>query len=164
MNEPSDEQINERYLVTKDGVVINKKTMRTLTPVMSNAGYWRVNLYINSKTVTRSIHRLVAIRWINNKKGKPCVNHLDGNKLNNDADNLEWVTYKENNAHAIKNGLHNLKGEKSPFSKLTEKDVKYIRKRIDILGKDMAEKFSVSRTLISRIRTGKAWKHLVMKP
>lgn len=48
-----------------------------------------------------SIHRLVAIAFIPNPENKPCVNHKDFNKLNNSVDNLEWVSYSENNIHAI---------------------------------------------------------------
>lgn len=58
-----------------------------------------------------SIHRLVAVKYIPNPKNLPEVNHIDGNKSNNNVNNLEWVTKSQNQQHAIKTGL-NLNGNK----------------------------------------------------
>lgn len=51
------------------------------------------------------IHRLVALAFINNPENFPIVNHIDGNKNNNKASNLEWCNYSYNTLHAYKNGL-----------------------------------------------------------
>jgi|688.fasta_scaffold872797_1 hypothetical protein len=79
-------------------------------------GYVKVQISKNSKQKQVSVHRLVAIAFLPNNENKPEVNHIDGNKLNNKIDNLEWSTRSENVIHGIKNnliqvkkrGLHNM--------------------------------------------------------
>ncbi len=68
-------------------------------------GYLIIVLNKNSKHHSYSIHRLVAQAFIPNPKDKPQVNHKDGNKLNNNVENLEWTTRSENQKHAYKLGL-----------------------------------------------------------
>lgn len=76
-----------------------KGIMKTLS---FNGNYLHAKLNKNGKTKMFLVHRLVAEAFIENKHNKPLVNHKDGNKLNNYAQNLEWVTAKENTQHAIK--------------------------------------------------------------
>lgn len=72
---------------------------------ISNRGYERIWLTINGKKEHHSVHRLVALNFVPNPEKKLEVNHIDGNKLNNNASNLEWCTRSENEQHAWKNGL-----------------------------------------------------------
>lgn len=74
---------------------------REMTYTINNRGYKTVG--INKSTYM--VHRLVASAYLNRPEGKDYVNHLDGNKLNNDVSNLEWCTIKENNEHARRTGL-----------------------------------------------------------
>jgi len=67
--------------------------------------YYHISLFKNGLCKEVSIHRLVAQAFIPNPDNKPEVNHIDGNKVNNKIDNLEWCTHKENFKHASKNGL-----------------------------------------------------------
>ena len=78
-----------------------------LKPKLQGLGlkYEFVSLYINGKIHQVTIHRLVAKAFISNHENKPQVNHKDGNKLNNDINNLEWVTASENIRHAYDNNL-----------------------------------------------------------
>lgn len=69
---------------------------KVLKPMISNTGYERVDLFKNKVRKQFSVHRLVAMAFIENKDRKPFVNHKDENKLNNNANNLEWVSHVEN--------------------------------------------------------------------
>lgn len=76
-----------------------------LKPSLNGSGYSQVFLRNNKGKSNRRIHREVAMAFIPNPENKPCVNHKDGDKLNNHANNLEWCTHSENTKHAIKMGL-----------------------------------------------------------
>ena len=84
-------------MVTRNGKIIKTRLC---------SGYPCYTESINNKRRDVSVHRKVAETYIPNPLNKPCVNHIDGNKLNNDVSNLEWVTYKENSQHASKMGLN----------------------------------------------------------
>lgn len=87
------------YSISRNGVVINKKTKYVMKISISNDGYCRVCLPNNKK---HSLHRLVAINFISNPENKLEVNHIDGNKQNNCVENLEWCTRLENERHSWK--------------------------------------------------------------
>lgn len=72
-----------------------------LKPIKQKTNYYNVN--VSGKV--QLVHRLVAITFIPNPENKPCVNHKDGNKANNNANNLEWCTYSENLKHAYNTKL-----------------------------------------------------------
>ena len=109
---------DERYVIDNEGVVesIFKKSINLIgrshtrkggkiTPVIDRAGYWTVNTTIDCVRGTRYVHRLVAQTYIENPTNKPFVNHLNGDKLDNRVENLQWVTAKENYLHAVTTGL-----------------------------------------------------------
>jgi len=92
------EQKNGRKRLFK-GCVLSHKT--------DKYGYSTVTFCIRTKGVKKSstVHRLVAVAFVENVFNKPAINHIDGDKSNNNATNLEWVTNKENTSHAIETGL-----------------------------------------------------------
>ena len=67
-----------------------------------------ISISINNKSKPFRVHRLLAMTFIQNIKCYEYINHIDGNKLNNELINLEWVSYSENTQHAIKTGLHKI--------------------------------------------------------
>ena len=71
-----------------------------------------ITLRKNNKQIVKQVHRLVAEAFIPNPYKKRCVNHKDGNKINNHVDNLEWVTHQENTIHAWETGLQMMTPER----------------------------------------------------
>ena len=144
----------EDYEITREGQVINRRSGRILKPQPNGKGYLRVML--GGKRYF--VHRLVAEKFIPNPESKEQINHKDGNKTNNQADNLEWVTNQENRKHAVENGLQ-ISGEKCPWAKLTKNDVLFIREHPEIDEWDLADVLNVSVTTIRGIRTYRSWKN-----
>lgn len=95
---------NPNYLVSNTGRIRRDGSDRDHS-IRDRKGYFAVDLYENGKRTTERVHILVAEAFVPNPDNKPMINHKDGNKHNNNAENLEWVTHKENCEHAWKTGL-----------------------------------------------------------
>jgi hypothetical protein len=85
-------------------------------------GYLRVTLWLKPRRETPNlrgvhfhVHRLIALTFVPNPDNKAYVNHIDGHKQNNRADNLEWCTMDENNAHALATGLNHASKKRSTY-------------------------------------------------
>lgn len=103
-----------QYSILNDGQVYSHKNNCFLKQSIGTTGYCRVNLNNKDGGKTFKVHRLVAIYYIPTPKKYYCVNHKNGNKLDNRVENLEWCDYTHNNRHARKLGLcKNAKGLKS---------------------------------------------------
>lgn len=94
------------YLVDRDANFIGprRKLLKNLED--NTCGYLRLTINYKQKLRKFLVHRMVAEAHIPNPENKKFVNHIDGDKHNNHADNLEWCTASENAKHAIENGLH----------------------------------------------------------
>ncbi len=153
----------DNYLATPCGQIIStiSGVPRLLKPCLS-VGYPRVNVVIDGKFRGERVHSLVcAAFWGPRPSPKHEVRHLDGTRTNNNSDNIRWGTRHENIADRIDHGCAHA-GEDSVKAKLTEKEVKVIRKLCSMGGKHerIAEIFNISRTLVSYIRNRKVWKHV----
>lgn len=106
------------YIINENGDVYSTKSNSDIHPWKNNSGYKYFSITIDGVNRNIAIHRAVAEMFIPNPENKPQVNHIDGNKDNNHASNLEWVTQSENNHHAFKIGLRQAKnGDQVHFSK-----------------------------------------------
>lgn len=92
----------EDYGVNKKGDVYSFKTNKIMRQGKNRKGYSQVCLTVDSKKHTKRIHRLVAETFIKKVYGKNQVNHKDGNKANNNVENLEWCDNSENQIHAYR--------------------------------------------------------------
>ena len=100
---------NPKYEVSDLGQIRNKETSQILKPFRNNSGYLVVKFYKKHYL----IHRLVASAFVNNPSNKKYVDHIDNDKDNNRASNLQWVTCSENIQKAYNEGLHDLEKHKS---------------------------------------------------
>lgn len=91
------------YLVNEQGQVLNTKTNKIIVGDVNNIGYHRVTLSNNNNRKRLFIHRLVAELFLDNPNNLKEVNHIDGNKSNNNITNLEWCdrTHNEHEARRI---------------------------------------------------------------
>jgi len=91
------------YLITEEGEVISTKYKKPkkITPHANNRNYLLVQLRKENKTYNKLVHRLVAETFLPNENNYKEVNHIDRNTLNNNINNLEWVTPQKNTALAL---------------------------------------------------------------
>lgn len=159
--------LSEKYSVSNLGRVKNNYTNYIYKLYKCNTGYYKVNLKLYPKNKSCSVHRLIMFAFKAEEYfEKATVNHIDGNKLNNNLDNLEWCTQKENCIHAYTIGLSNNYGENNITSKLTNDQVLEIRKLYNeyTTQKELSKKFNVSSKNIYFIVNNKLWSSLPWEP
>lgn len=155
-----------RYRVSDKGRVLNVWTDKILK-INTKPKYSQVGL-VNDEGITKCllVHRLVAQAFIPNPDNKPTVNHKNGDKHDNDVDNLEWATQQENVNHAFETGLKNFgntpRGSKHGTAKLTDIDIMYIRKRVanGESQNSLAKEYQLTIGAVNQIIQGTTWGHL----
>lgn len=133
-------------VITRDtGTSKSRKTINRMLKLSKNDnGYYVVNLYINKKPHRSKVHRLVAASFVSNPHNYNCVNHINGIKTDNRAENLEWCTSAHNVRHAFSIGLM---GNTSPII------CKVIKEAIDngFMQSDIARYFRIHYSTVYRI-------------
>lgn len=149
--------------IRRDVATNRAKAGRILkTPLID--GYAYVNLFDKAgKCRMCRVHRLVMEAFVGPARGRQ-VNHKDFDKANNRLSNLEYVTAKGNIRHALRGGrMPPQHGTNNPLAKLTDDRVLAMR-RLYSTGRyrhaDLAEMFGVSRSNVTMIVSGKAWRHV----
>jgi len=147
------------YSIYDCGVIYSHKTKKILNPSKDKRGYLILSLYKDGKSYPKKIHRLVLQAFVPNPEDKPCCNHKDGDKNNNHVNNLEWVTYKENEIHARKTGLSG--GEKHWLAKFKKEDIIEIRNSYpQNTLKELAQRYNVAIFTIWNIVNYQTWKYI----
>lgn len=142
-----------------NGVAMANFKEKLLKPVLLNIGYYEVTLYKDKNPTRAYVHRLVAQSFIPERAGATTVNHIDGNRLNNKVDNLEWVIQAENIRHAVSLGRMSARHNPKMVKKISGEQVDQIKVMLKqgYKQKIIAEKFGVSIPTISSIKTGARW-------
>ena len=137
---------------------------RVLKATPNKDGYLRVRLLHLDDDFTRTVHRLVAETFIPCDDPNLTVNHKDGNKRNNNLNNLEWVDRSEQMYHAYSLGLKKpIRGSKNKNAKLSAEDVRYIRRVYKRQSTEfgtvaLSKKFGVTNRVIGLIVRGLSYK------
>jgi hypothetical protein len=159
---------HEGYEVSNTGKVMSykRKEPKLLKNRLTFDGYEYVTL-INGKVYKDyRVHRLVAKAFIPNAENKETVNHIDGDKRNNNVDNLEWATRTEQNLHSYRLGLKKaILGHENTNSKLSPEQVREIRKLYikgdkEFGAMNLARMFCVNGTTIENIVKGRTYKNV----
>lgn len=151
-----------KYEIGDDGCIRNIKTGRILKAAINNRGYKYYELQTKEGQKRFYSARLVAIYFVENSNNLPVVNHKDGNKLNNNFSNLEWVSYKDNSQHAFKTGLGK-SGFEHYSSRFCHEDyweIKELNKK-GLKNFEIARLYNVSETAIRNIVIEASYKHII---
>ena len=133
---------------------------RVLTPCAGRHGYLEVSAAKQGRRVKHLLHRLVGMAFVPGFKDELTINHINGVKTDNRIENLEWISLAKNTQHQWEIGLVDLRGENHPGSKLTSKQVVYIRKLLagGVPAHTLSVIAGVSCSCIDHIRDGVSWK------
>ena len=152
-------KIYDNYYVTEDGKVFNN--FKQLSPCDNGKGYLILGLTYNKKRFIISVHRLVAMCYIDNPYDLPEVNHKDGNRLNNHKSNLEWCTHSENIKHSYLLENRSAVGENNANCKTKLKDVISICEYLEQgLRPSNIRNMGFNYELIRKIKRKKTWTHI----
>lgn len=152
-----------RYEASETGEIRHSLNKNIRKARKNKYGYLQLNFSRNDgtgKSDTILVHRLIALTFLPNPNNLPEVNHIDGDKTNNNINNLEWCSISDNQKHAFKLGLQQTyKGEAHVKAKLTNEQAKQIR-QLYIAGisqQKIADCFNVSQRTISKIIRGERY-------
>lgn len=112
---------SDDYLVLSDGRLYSRKSRKFLTKKIDSTGYVKYSITtiwndrIGKKGIVVNAHRIVAEAFIPNPENYPYVHHIDGNKLNNNVSNLQWVSAQQNTAEFLSSGVKKTRKKREKY-------------------------------------------------
>lgn len=164
---------SDKYFVSNMGRIFttsahgkknNPTIMKPARSFDKRRGTWEyLKTALDGKRVV--VHRVVAKTWVDNPENKPFVNHKNGDKADNRAENLEWCTTSENILHAYRTGLEKkVLGQRHHAAKMTDEQVRQFKwewhNDRKMTRKEYAKYFGVSEATIKDIVSGRSWSWL----
>lgn len=149
----------EQYSVTENGQVYSSKCNRYLRPKTDKYGYKAVSLSKNGKPKHFTVHSLVAMVFVPNPYGYPCVNHINELKTDNRSSNLEWCTIEHNDNH----GSRNTRISKTKSKKPVVRTLITGEQQVFLGVKDAFRKTGIAHSQVSRYcrdSNNKEWRYL----
>lgn len=136
------------YEVSDSGLIRVFKTKKSRSTNCPSKLYTYVNLFVDGKSKSFRVHRLVAEAFILNPNNYPCVNHINGQKKDNREENLEWCSYSQNTLHAYQTGL--IIKNKSFTTEVEQAIITLLRSKL-CSTKDLSKLFNVSSETIAKL-------------
>lgn len=159
----------EKWLVIKEFegkyFISNRGRVKTQTGKIkklqdNRRGYYCCGFYYNGKAVMRKTHRLVAQEFLPNPKNKPQVNHKNGNKKDNNVENLEWVTQSENMTHAYeKMGCFEKRRANKHITDVQILEIFTLKGKM--LQQEIAKMYNVNRSFVANIHAKRRYKKIL---
>ena len=134
---------NGDFVVFEDGRIYKR-----LDPPVSSCGY----KFVRVGKKSYPLHRVIASAFVPNPENKREVNHIDGDKTNNDVSNLEWATRKENAKHASEHGL--LRKARKPTNVSVKTKIRERRLELGISQQEVAQALGMTQSAICQWETG----------
>jgi hypothetical protein len=152
------------YAVSKCGRIFRIDSEKEMTHTLQGVPkYWYIRTCINGKAACARVHRLLAKAWIPNPNPEiwTTVNHIDGNKLNNHLDNLEWCSLAQNQQHAGQN-LESSRGEGLYNSSFDENTAHELCKKLSegYRVRDLSDSYNISMDVLRKLKAGDTWFHV----
>lgn len=153
----------DTYEINRSGAVRRIDTGRIKQAVIAPAGYLVVNLWKANKGTVLYVHRLLAEAFIGPCPPKGSVNHIDGDRLNNSLENLEYMSLRDNSQDQWAKG-RGCSGERNGHAKLSREQAQAIHSRANSGERtcDLAREFGLDSSTVSQIKNGARWgRHVI---